>query len=130
MSTAARARGTDMTAAERIIDVLDEWQAGINAGDPARVAAVFTTDAVFQGLHPYGVGRQAVTEYYASQPNGMTVTYDVLQSRSPVADVVHGYVAATFSYLDRPSVEVFIGVVLTRVEDGWKVAQYQASRLV
>ena len=46
-----------MDAAQIILDIMDEWQAGIDAHDPARVAAVFTEDAVFQGLRPYGVGR-------------------------------------------------------------------------
>ena len=41
--------------------VLDQWQAGIDAHQPERVAALFTEDAVFQGLHPYGVGRHVVS---------------------------------------------------------------------
>jgi hypothetical protein len=39
------------------------------------VAAVFTDDVEFQGLRPYGVGRNAVADYYDSQPDGMAVTY-------------------------------------------------------
>jgi uncharacterized protein (TIGR02246 family) len=116
-----------MDASGIIIDVMDEWQAAIDAHDPARVAAVFTEDAVFQGLRPYGVGRDAVAAYYGSQPAGMTVAYRLLESRSPAAGVVLGYLAATFSYPDRPAVELAIGVVLTRLGDEWQVAQYQAS---
>ncbi len=74
---------------------MDEWKAGIDAHDPGRVAAVFTEDAVFQGLRPYGVGRDAVADYYDSQPVGMTVTYRILESRRPADDVVLGYLAAT-----------------------------------
>ncbi len=66
-------------------------------------------------------------QYYDSQPAGMTVTYRILESRSPADDVVLGYLAATFAYLDRASVELAIGVVLTRRGDRWQVAQYQAS---
>ena len=40
--------------------VLDRWKAGVDAHRPERVAALFTEDAVFQGLHPYSVGRQYV----------------------------------------------------------------------
>lgn len=116
-----------MDTAQVIVSVLDEWQAGIDARDPGRVAAAFTEDAVFQGLRPYGVGRQAVAEYYSSQPEGMTVTYRVLESRRPADDVALGYLAATFGYPDRPAVDLAIGVVLTRVDDRWQVAQYQAS---
>ncbi|WP_099040350.1 YybH family protein [Mycobacterium neglectum] len=116
-----------MRAAQIITDVMDEWKAGIDAHDPARVAAVFAQDAVFQGLRPYGVGRDAVAEYYDSQPTGMTVTYRILESRSPADGVVLGYLSATFAYLDRDSVELAIGVVFTRPDDRWQVAQYQAS---
>jgi uncharacterized protein (TIGR02246 family) len=116
-----------MDTAQIIVDVIDEWKAGIDAHDPARVAAVFAEDAVFQGLRPYGVGPDAVAKYYDSQPAGMTVTYRILESRSPADDVVLGYLSATFAYLDRASVELVIGVALTRRGDRWLVAQYQAS---
>jgi len=127
MSTAVRARGTEMDALRVISDVLDEWRAGIDAHDPGRVAAAFTEDAVFQGLRPYGVGRRAVADYYDSQPAGMTVTYRILESRRLADNVVIGYLAATFSYPDRADVELTIGVVLTRTGDAWRMAQYQAS---
>lgn len=117
-----------MDAAQVVVETMDEWKAGIDSHDPGRVAAVFAEDAVFQGLRPYGVGRDAVADYYDSQPEGMTVNYRVLESRSPADGVALGYLAATFSYPDRPSVELALGVVLTRLDDGWKVAQYQASR--
>ena len=116
-----------MDVAKIIAGVMDEWQAGIDAHDPGRVAAVFTEDAVFQGLRPYGVGRNAVTDYYNSQPTGMTVVYRILESRSPTVDVVLGYLATRFTYLDRPAVDLAIGVVLTLHDERWQVAQYQAS---
>jgi uncharacterized protein (TIGR02246 family) len=112
-----------------ITEVMDEWKAGIGAHDPGRVAAVFTQDAVFQGLKPYGVGRQAVFDYYDSQPHGMTVDYQIRESRSPAADVVIGYLAAAFAFLDRPTVDLAVGVVLTRADGGWRIAQYQASQI-
>src|SRR5690242_17641917 len=76
-----------MNADDALRVVLDEWQVGINERDPARVAAVFTDDAIFQGLKPYSVGRHGVERYYASQPLGMTVSYRILETRSPAADV-------------------------------------------
>lgn len=116
-----------MDTAQVVLDVMDAWKAGIDAGDPARVAAAFTEDAVFQGLRPYGVGRRAVADYYRSQPAGMTVTYRILESRRLADDVALGYLAATFSYPDRPPVELAIGVALVRRGQEWQVAQYQAS---
>lgn len=115
---------------DRIVSVaLDEWKAGVDAHDAGRVAAVFTEDAVFQGLKPYGVGRQAVVDYYESQPLGMTVTYRVLETRRPTDDVVFGYLAATFTYRDCPPVKITLGVTLVHAGDVWRIASYQASRV-
>jgi uncharacterized protein (TIGR02246 family) len=107
--------------------VLDEWKAGIDAHDPLRVAAVFTEDAIFQGLRPYSVGRDGVAEYYDSQSPGMTVTYRVLETRRPAEELVLGYVRADFAFPDRATVRVNIGVAVT-YDDGWKILHYQASR--
>ncbi len=109
--------------------VLDQWQAGIDAHQPEHVAEVFTEDAVFQGLRPYGVGRHVVSEYYASQPPGMTVTYRILETRRPAENAVLGYVAADFAYPDRPTVSLYIGVLAAHGDDGWRIGHYQASRL-
>jgi uncharacterized protein (TIGR02246 family) len=109
--------------------VLDQWQAGIDAHQPEHVAEAFTEDAVFQGLRPYGVGRQVVSEYYASQPPGMTVTYRILETRRPAENAVLGYVAADFAYPDRPTVSLYIGVLAVDGDDGWRIGHYQASRL-
>jgi uncharacterized protein (TIGR02246 family) len=110
-------------------DALDRWKAAIDAHEPERVADVFTEDAIFQGLRPYSVGRQGVIDYYASQPSGMTVDYEILQTRPLAPDRVLGYVHADFAFPDRPTTTVFIGVVIKHNEDGWSIAYYQASRL-
>ncbi len=60
MSTEAKVPDTEHLLRE----VLDEWKAGVDDHDPGRVAAVFTEDATFQGLHPYSVGRRGVFDYY------------------------------------------------------------------
>jgi uncharacterized protein (TIGR02246 family) len=116
-----------MSAEHVVREVMDRWRRGIDAHEPEAVAAVFTEDAVFQGLRPYSIGRQGVAAYYDSQPAGMTVTYRVLESRSVAADVVTGYLAATFAFVDRDPMELAIGVVLVQGGDEWLVAQYQAA---
>jgi uncharacterized protein (TIGR02246 family) len=118
-----------MDAEEIVMVAMDEWKAGIDAHDPDRVAAVFTEDAVFQGLRPYGVGRTVVSAYYESQPSGMTVSYHVLESRTLATDAVIGYLRATFEFVDQPPLDLNLGVALTRAGDEWLVAQYQASRV-
>jgi uncharacterized protein (TIGR02246 family) len=115
--------------ADVLRDVLDRWKAAIDAGAPEQVAEVFTEDAIFQGLHPYSVGRAGVAAYYASQPPGMTVTYRILETRTPTADSMLGYSKADFAFPDRPTVSVFLGVLITLGDDGWRIAHYQVSRL-
>ena len=110
-------------------DALDRWKRAIDAQAPERVADVFTEDAIFQGLRPYSVGRQGVIDYYASQQSGMTVDYEILQTRPLGPDRVLGYVHADFAFPGRPTVGVFIGVVIEHNGDGWSIAYYQASRL-
>src|SRR4051794_29877881 len=51
--------------------VLDQWKAAVDEHEPQQVASRFTEDAIFQGLHPYSVGRPGIAAYYDSQPIGM-----------------------------------------------------------
>src|ERR1700756_5221829 len=78
-------------------DALERWKAGIDAHEPERVSEVFTEDAIFQGLRPYSVGRQGVIDYYASQPVGLTVDYQILQVRPLAPGQMLGYVYADFA---------------------------------
>ena len=114
---------------ETLRGVLDQWKKGIDAHEPQTVAAVFAQDAVFQGLRPYSVGRDGVVSYYDSQPVGMTVSYRILETRRPTAELVVGYVRADFVFPDRPTVSLNLGVVVTHSNDGWRILQYQASPL-
>lgn len=118
---------TDDTAI--LSGVLDRWKAGVDAHRPDRVAALFTEDAVFQGLHPYSVGRQGVADYYASQPLGMKAVYRVLETRRLADGVVLGYLAVEFSFTDRPPLDVKLSVLVTRVAQEWYIGHYQVSRL-
>jgi hypothetical protein len=118
-------QGTD----EILRGVMDRWKAGIDAQEPDRVAEVFTDDAIFQGLHPYSVGRRGVADYYASQAPGMTVVYSILESGRPADDLVLGYLSAEFSFPDRATVSVYLGVLARSGDEGWRIAFYQAARL-
>ena len=109
--------------------VLDQWKSGIDDHDPSRVAALFTKDAVFQGLHPYGVGRDAVAEYYDSQPLGLSPRYRILETRELADDLILGYLTVDFTFTDRPTLTVNLGVLLRRTDEGWLIAHYQDSRL-
>jgi len=118
------------TADEKILrGVLDEWKAAVDAHEPERAAAHFTEDAIFQGLHPYSVGRQGVADYYASQPLGMTADYRILETRQPAADLVLGYLSVDFSFTDRPTLTVYLSLLVKRTADGWSISHYQVSSL-
>jgi uncharacterized protein (TIGR02246 family) len=109
--------------------VLDQWKAAVDQHEPQRVASSFTKDAIFQGLHPYSVGRKGIAEYYDSQPAGMTAEYRILEVRRMADDLVLGYVDVSFSFTDRPTLGVKLGVLVKRLEDGWYIGHYQVSRL-
>ncbi|WP_369263805.1 SgcJ/EcaC family oxidoreductase [Streptomyces sp. R35] len=120
-------RTTDSEAILR--DVLDRWKAAVDGHEPQRVADQFTEDAIFQGLHPYSVGRPGIAAYYDSQPLGTTATYRILETRRPADDLVLGYLDVDFAFTDRPTLGVNLGVLVTRLEDGWYISHYQVSKL-
>jgi uncharacterized protein (TIGR02246 family) len=109
--------------------VLDQWKSAVDAHDPQRVAAAFTEDAIFQGLHPYSVGRQGIAEYYDSQPLGMTAAYKILETRRPAEDLVLGYLSVDFSFTDRLTLTVYLSVLVRKSADGWRISHYQVSKL-
>jgi uncharacterized protein (TIGR02246 family) len=109
--------------------VLDEWKASVDKHEPRRVASLFTEDAIFQGLHPYSVGRQGIADYYDSQPVGMTAAYRILETRRLADNLVLGYLSVDFSFPDRPTLGVNLGVLVKRAEEGWRISHYQVSRL-
>lgn len=111
-------------------EVLDAWRSGVDAHDPDTVAALFTDDALFQGLTPeHGLGRRAVSAYYASQPAGMTADYEVLSSRAISPHVVLSFAHATFDFADGSRTHVHLTVVLEQVDRSWKIRHYHVSRV-
>ncbi|MEU9368292.1 nuclear transport factor 2 family protein [Streptomyces avermitilis] len=109
--------------------VMDRWKSAVDAHKPQQVASCFTEDAIFQGLHPYSVGRQGVAQYYDSQPLGLAADYEVLETRMLAEDVLLGYLSVHFSFTDRPSIRVSLSVVLRRIGGEWYIGHYQVSKL-
>lgn len=110
-------------------DVLDRWQSAVDAHEPERVAANFTEDAIFQGMHPYSIGRQGIADYYASQPLGMAVTYRILETRRLADDLVLGYLAVDFSFTDRPTRPMYLSVLVVESPGLNQICHYQVSEL-
>ncbi|WP_043776256.1 SgcJ/EcaC family oxidoreductase [Amycolatopsis rifamycinica] len=114
---------------DTLTEVLDAWKSAVDAHDPERVAEQFTEDAIFQGLHPYSVGRDGVAAYYGSQPRGMTADYRIVETRRLAEDVLLGHADVDFGFTDRPTLPVHLSVVVRRDGDRWLIAHYQVSRL-
>ncbi|WP_327644863.1 SgcJ/EcaC family oxidoreductase [Micromonospora zamorensis] len=118
-----------MSDAQILRTVLDRWKSAVDAHEPDRVASYFTEDAIFQGLHPYTVGRAGVAAYYAAQPLGLTAAYEIRETRRLADDLVLGYLEVEFGFTDRPALTVHLGVLLSRAGHDWLIAHYQVSRL-
>ena len=121
--------GTTAGDEQVIRGVMDRWKAAVDAHEPAAVAGCFTEDAIFQGMHPYSVGRPGVEAYYASQPMGMRAAYKVLETRRLAEGLVLGYLWVDFSFTDKATLGVHLGVLATQAGDGWLLAHYQVSHL-
>jgi ketosteroid isomerase-like protein len=109
--------------------VLTRWKAAVDAHQPEHVAALFTTDAIFQGLHPYTVGPAGVAEYYAAQPMGLTAVYTLRETRALSDRLVLGYLTVDFGFSDRATLTVYLSVIIRQDADGWRIVHYQVSRL-
>ncbi len=112
-------------------DILLRWKTAVDARQSAEVGALFTADAIFQGLHPYGVGPADVAEYYESQPleDGRQLHQIHWRRGSPQEDFILGYLRVAFTFPDRPPVNVYLSLLLKRTGGGWQISHYQVSRL-
>jgi muconolactone delta-isomerase len=120
---------TSTDEADLLDAVLTRWKAAVDAHQPEQVAALFTTDVIFQGLHPYTVGQPGVAEYYAAQPTGMTARYTLRETRALSDGLVLGYLTVDFGFTDRAALTVYLSVITRQDADGWRIAHYQVSRL-
>jgi muconolactone delta-isomerase len=120
---------TSTDEADVLEAVLTRWKAGVDAHQPEQVAALFTPDAIFQGLHPYTVGPAGVAEYYAAQPAGMTAVYTLRETRALSDGLMLGYLTVDFGFSDRATLTVYLSVIIRQDADGWRIVHYQVSRL-
>lgn len=52
----------------------------------------------------------------------MTAVYRILESRRLSDDLVLGYLGIDFSFADRPTLNVYLGVVVKQVGQGWSIS--------
>lgn len=115
-----------------ITRVLDAWKDGVDSHRPDRVASYFTEDALFQGAHPgYSLGRKGVEEYYAEQPVGLTVRYEIREIRPLAQDVLSAYVDPVFTRPDGTELRFHLTVILLQQGEGdWLISHYHVSKIV
>jgi muconolactone delta-isomerase len=128
-SGAGTTRETSAGEADVLDALLSRWKAAVDAHQPDQVAALFASDAIFQGLHPYTVGQAGVAEYYAAQPEGMTAAYTLHETRTLSDGLVLGYLTVDFGFRDRATISVYLSVIIRHDADGWRIVHYQVSRL-
>jgi uncharacterized protein (TIGR02246 family) len=121
----------EITSAEdEARSLLDRWATGIAAHRPADVAALFTEDALFQGLDPMpGFGRAYITAYYAKQPVRLTADYDLLAARELAPGVLSAYARVRFARPDG-DVTVYLTVIAEGGQAGWAMSHYHVSKLI
>jgi hypothetical protein len=60
----------------------------------------------------------------------MKAAYRILETRRHTDDLLLGYLAAEFSFTDRPPLGVKLSVLVVRTGEDWFIGHYQVSRLV
>lgn len=118
-----------MTRAESVLaDVLTGWERGFNAAVPGDIAALFSADAVFQGLGVTPVfGRNAVLAYYARVPVGTSARARPLHAYRLGNDVVAGMADVLFTGAGEADRPVTLSLVLYSHGGTWRIRHYHAS---
>jgi NAD(P)-dependent dehydrogenase (short-subunit alcohol dehydrogenase family) len=75
------------------------------------------------------VAKPFTADYYDSQPAGMTAAYRILETRRLADNLVLGYLSVDFSFIDRPTLTVYLSVLVKDTPDGVRISHYQVSRL-
>ncbi|MBS1692845.1 MAG: nuclear transport factor 2 family protein [Actinobacteria bacterium] len=115
--------------AQIVTAVMDRWRQGIDSGRPDTVSALFTTDALFQGLRPQPLhGRDGVAEYYSAQPPGLRARYTIVQTKRPADSVVVAYLDAEFEFSEGTVIPAHLTVVMVAAGAEWLITHYHVSR--
>ncbi|NUP47855.1 MAG: SnoaL-like domain-containing protein [Catenulispora sp.] len=111
-----------------IVPTLERWQKGIADEDVDLIASAFTETALFQGLGPEPVfGREGVRGYYGSQPDPLTVEYEVLRFVPIGEQAAVAYLKAVFHPRGRDPRPTYLTLVFHRVREAWLIEHYHVS---
>ena len=113
---------------QELAPALERWQKGIADDDPALVASAFTETALFQGLRPEPVfGRDGVKEYYATQPDPLTVEYEVVRLQPFGEQGAVAFLKTVFHPRGRDPRPSHLTLVFRRTQDTWVIEHYHVS---
>jgi hypothetical protein len=59
----------------------------------------------------------------------MKASYKILETRRLASDLVLGYQSVDFSFTDRPTLTVYLSVLVKRTAESWSISHYQVSRI-
>ncbi len=108
--------------------VLGDWQGAFNEHRAADLSAMFTEDALFQGVSPQPVvGRAAIRRYYDNVAEGTTASVKVLDGIQLRENIVTGIADVDFSIPEDKDVLLRLSIVAERVAGTWSIRHYHAA---
>lgn len=119
---------TGTGATDVLTRLLHDWQQAFNAHRPAEIAALFSQDALFQGISPQlGHGPQEIFDYYARVVRGTTAQVKVVSGGQLSQETVHGFAEVTFTAPTGDVHLICLSIVAKRAGGIWLIHQYHAS---
>ncbi|WP_280425164.1 SDR family NAD(P)-dependent oxidoreductase [Nocardia carnea] len=111
-----------------VAEVLDTWQTAFNERRIDDIAALFTIDALFQGIDPdLRVGPAEISAYYDKVADGTAVTAKVRQVIRLGEETLSAFAEAEFtSPTDEPR-RLCLSLVIQYAEHNWRIRQYHAA---
>ncbi|MFA1538754.1 SDR family NAD(P)-dependent oxidoreductase [Actinomadura monticuli] len=108
--------------------LLDTWQRAFDRHRPGDLAALFSPDALFQGVSPHlRQGPAEIAGYYGDVPAGTTAKAEVLAEIRLSERLVSGFAQVTFTAPGGEERPVRLSVVAERSEETWLIRQYHAA---
>ncbi|GLW11289.1 hypothetical protein Misp01_64170 [Microtetraspora sp. NBRC 13810] len=116
------------SAHDVVAELLDRWRRAFEEHRAADLAALFTEDALFQGIGPrLRVGPAEVFGYYDAVPEGTRVTVEILRAHRLHEGIVGGFADVTFTAPTGETTPIRLSVVARRSGGGWLIRQYHAA---
>jgi uncharacterized protein (TIGR02246 family) len=108
--------------------ILGDWQAAFNEHQVNDLCAMFTEDALFQGVSPQPVvGRAAIRRYYDNVAEGTTARVEVLEGTQLRENIVTGIADVTFTTSEGDAMVLRLSIVAEHVAGTWSIRHYHAA---